>query len=183
MFSGENKMEQIASIMEVCGYPPSDLLDNCKLKDVYFTEENVPRYITVENYCPGSSQIVGYSEKKKPWMEPGSRDIAAFIGDTDQNLINFIMRCLTWHPHQRLSVFQALNHPWLKETLTEPLFNENYPFRVRRQFSIKHKVRNRYRDPAKNDLITHPAPKQSKSDTTIKTCIPILPELKSLSVD
>lgn len=179
-------MDQLSLIMEVCGLPPDDLLEKCIYKDEYFTENNIPKYIDIANYCPGAPIPVGFSTLGKPRMEPGTHDIRIFLGDNDKNLIDFIMQCLNWHPHRRISAIQALNHPWLKESLTEPMFTKkcHLPKRVQRLFTgSEKKIFKRYRKPTTNALVLHPRPKRSRSATTIKTTIPVLPVLQSLSLD
>lgn len=176
-------MDLMASIMQVCGCPPDDFLEKCMNKNEYFTTKNLPTYVKIEKLCPGAYKSIGYTVKGKPSIKPGSCHIQELIGDSDTNLIDFIKQCLNWHPDRRLSAFQALNHPWLKETLTEPMFRNDYPLplRVKRQFTRKKK--DTYRNRSQTASLIHPPPKQSKSETVMRTCIPTLPVLKSLSVD
>lgn len=42
LFPGEDEMEQLAMIMEICGIPPTEVLKVSQRKKKFFTDDNMP---------------------------------------------------------------------------------------------------------------------------------------------
>lgn len=42
IYAGESEMDQLGLIMEICGVPPDDVLEQSTRKHLFFTEDNLP---------------------------------------------------------------------------------------------------------------------------------------------
>eukprot|EP00736_Rhodelphis_marinus_P001475 Rmarinus@m.28030 len=100
LFPGENEVEQLSCIMEVCGVPPRKLIDNSTRRKMFFDSNGNPR-------------IVANSRDKK--RRPGAKTIATAIRCSDTLFVDFLQGCLRWDPRERFTPEDALQHGWILE--------------------------------------------------------------------
>lgn len=106
IFPGESEAEQLALIMQTFGKPPLCVLENAERKDKFFRPgTNEPLHTFREPGLDGALRL------------PGSRPLVEVIGDQSETFFDFICQCLDWNPEQRITPFQALQHPWILEGL------------------------------------------------------------------
>ncbi|CAG9461229.1 unnamed protein product [Pedinophyceae sp. YPF-701] len=98
IFPGENEHDQILCIMEVLGLPPASLVDRGSRRRHFFDSARQPRIV------PNSRGRV---------RQPGNKSLKGVLGGSDAGFIDFVRRCLTWDPEERLTPDEALNHPWI----------------------------------------------------------------------
>ncbi|CAG9312801.1 DYRK4_3 [Blepharisma stoltei] len=102
LFPGENETDLLLCMMEVLGIPPEKFLEKASRKRMFFDARNAPR-------------IVPNSRGKK--RNPGSKSIPELLAGAEPHFINFVERCLTWYPNNRLTVDEAVSHPFFKEPI------------------------------------------------------------------
>eukprot|EP00929_Paragymnodinium_shiwhaense_P006752 TRINITY_DN110711_c0_g1_i1.p1 TRINITY_DN110711_c0_g1~~TRINITY_DN110711_c0_g1_i1.p1 ORF type:complete len:813 (+),score=189.41 TRINITY_DN110711_c0_g1_i1:91-2529(+) len=100
LFPGENEVEQFACIMELLGMPPQKLLDSATRTKMFFDSNDNPRLV------PNSRGKV---------RKPGHKDLQAVLRTTDLKFVDFLTKCLLWHPRERLTPEEALQHDWILE--------------------------------------------------------------------
>jgi len=105
IFPGENEVEQLACHMETLGLPPRSMLEAATRRKMFFDSMGNPR-------------IVPNSRGKR--RRPGSRDIATVLRTTDKLFVSFLQGCLEWDKGVRFSPEQALQHPWLADSVSAP---------------------------------------------------------------
>ena len=88
LFPGEDEMEQLAMIMEVCGIPSQEVLAVSQRKKKFFDDNNAP--ILVQN---SKGQI----------RRPGTKIIEDILECKDDTFVNFVEKCLDWNPETRMS--------------------------------------------------------------------------------
>lgn len=98
IFSGENEYDQLACIMEYLGVPPYELILKAKNKERFFDD----------NYQP-----LNIPTSKGKIRRPKTQTIGHFLKNCDSLFLDFIERCLTWSPNERLTPYQALHHQWI----------------------------------------------------------------------
>ena len=102
LFPGEDEAEQIQCIMEVFDQPPSQILAHATRRKVFFDSEHHPR-------------ISANSQGRI--RTPGTKTLSSMLRCTDAPFLDFLSKCLTWDPEERLTPEEAMNHPW---TLGDP---------------------------------------------------------------
>jgi len=102
LFPGEDEMEQINLIQELCGIPPAEVLKVSQRKKKFFQDENMPILV------PNSRGKI---------RKPGTKTIEDLLECQDQHFVNFIERCLDWNPETRMTPEEALKHIWILEGL------------------------------------------------------------------
>ena len=117
LLPGEDEGDQLALTMELFGIPPPLITDNSKRTRTFFTSRGHPRYCSITQHPDGSvSYGSGRSRRGKIRGPPNSKDLVKAMGGCDDPVfIDFIRRCLTWDPNERLTPPQALRHPWLRK--------------------------------------------------------------------
>ena len=100
IFPGENEQEQLLCIMEICGRPPTKLIEASTRKKLFFENNNEPR-------------IVPNSRGRK--RMPGTRNISSALKCNDPLFVEFLEGCLRWDTKQRFTPSQALKHPWIAD--------------------------------------------------------------------
>eukprot|EP00118_Oscarella_pearsei_P005515 m.25402 g.25402 ORF g.25402 m.25402 type:complete len:626 (+) comp28798_c0_seq7:107-1984(+) len=105
LFPGEDEVEQLACIMQICGYPPSHLLEGAQRKKIFFDSRGNVRSVT------NTKGI------KRP---PGSVDLAEALRTSNRLFIDFIRLCLLWVPSQRMTPLEAFEHEWIQEGMRKP---------------------------------------------------------------
>ena len=91
--------------MELLGLPPRGMVEAASRKKMFFDKDCNPR-------------IVPNSRGKR--RKPGSRDLTSVLHTSDKLFISFLQGCLDWDKHSRLTPEQALQHPWLAESVSAP---------------------------------------------------------------
>ncbi|KAF4092842.1 hypothetical protein AMELA_G00025730 [Ameiurus melas] len=99
LFHGVDGYDQIALIMEVLGMPPIEFVQKESTWDFFYDHKG--RYRTV-------------IDSKGRKINPGSKDLQGILHTNDLQFLDFIQRCLTWNPEQRLTPTEAMKHPWLQ---------------------------------------------------------------------
>jgi len=112
----------MACIIEMFGVPDKKFLSTCKRERYFITSRGVPRYCVQSTDDRGVTVIAGgYSKRGRFRGPPLSRDlIAALIsaGATeaanDVQLVDFLRRCLSINPDDRMTAPDAIRHDWLR---------------------------------------------------------------------
>jgi len=104
IFPGENESEQLGLIMEVFGVPSKQVIQLSQRRDLFFNQDNSP--------------IIATSSKGVERL-PASKDLATELKCSDPNFLDFLKQCFKWHPYDRQTPLQALQHPWILEGLPE----------------------------------------------------------------
>eukprot|EP00747_Dinoflagellata_sp_TGD_P164713 gnl/TRDRNA2_/TRDRNA2_185014_c0_seq1.p1 gnl/TRDRNA2_/TRDRNA2_185014_c0~~gnl/TRDRNA2_/TRDRNA2_185014_c0_seq1.p1 ORF type:complete len:689 (+),score=115.12 gnl/TRDRNA2_/TRDRNA2_185014_c0_seq1:100-2166(+) len=100
LFPGENEVEQLACIMEVCNVPPPKILENATRIKMFFDSAGNPR-------------LVPNSRGKQ--RRPGSKDMQSVLRTSETKYVDFLTGCLQWDPRERFSPEDALQHEWILE--------------------------------------------------------------------
>lgn len=100
IFPGENEVEQLACIMEICGLPPRRLVEASTRKKMFFDSQGNPR-------------LVPNSRGKK--RRPGSKDLVLALKCNDPLFTGFLDGCLQWDPDERFTPEDGLQHEWILE--------------------------------------------------------------------
>lgn len=96
-----NEHELITLQTEVLGIPPSYFLDRASRPNEFFIR-------TSAGYKP-----LRYTYRKGRRRSPGGRPLASACGSSDPQFIDFVSRCLTWDPADRMTPQEALRHPYI----------------------------------------------------------------------
>lgn len=83
LFPGEDEMEQLAMMMEVCDKPSGEVLKTSQRRKKFFNDDNTP--ILVPN-------------RKHQVRVPGSKDLCDILETDDDSFVDFVSRCLDWDP-------------------------------------------------------------------------------------
>merc|ERR1719409_409985 len=110
LFPGENEVEQLACIMEVCGLPPTRILDNATRIKMFFDSNGNPR-------------LVPNSRGKK--RRPGAKDLQMALRTSETKFVDFLQGCLQWDPRERFTPEDALQHEWILEGYAKHIPSSN----------------------------------------------------------
>jgi len=100
LFPGENEVEQLACIMEVCNVPPPRILESATRVKMFFDSNGNPRLV------PNS---------RGKTRRPGTKDMQMVLRTSDAKFVDFLQGCLQWVPRERFSPEDALQHDWILE--------------------------------------------------------------------
>lgn len=104
LFPGENEPDQLACIMQLLGVPSKDYLDRCTRKKQFFDMYHQPR-----------KSINSKGKKRRPNSLTFTEALRRSTYDNfDRDFGDFISKCLTWEPSERLKPHEALSHPWIQ---------------------------------------------------------------------
>ncbi|KAK8878233.1 hypothetical protein M9Y10_004998 [Tritrichomonas musculus] len=95
LFPGDDELEQLWMISELLGEPPRELVAKGNRREEFFDED-----------C----NLLNVDKKRKP----RSMNLQKLLKTNDPMLVDFLMKCLTWDPNERLTIRQALQHPWIR---------------------------------------------------------------------
>lgn len=99
LFPGENEVEQLACIMEICGVPPEELIATATRKRLFFDSRCSPRCVT---------------NSKGRKRRPGTKTLSQALRCGDAAFTDFVARCLEWDPKKRMTPDEAARHEWLQ---------------------------------------------------------------------
>merc|ERR1712129_161320 len=100
LFPGENEVEQLACIMEVCNVPPPRILESATRVKMFFASSGTPRLV------PNS---------RGKTRRPGSKDMQMVLRTSDMKFVDFLQGCLQWAPRERFTPEDAPQHDWILE--------------------------------------------------------------------
>lgn len=100
LFPGENEVEQLACIMEVCGVPPTKLMENATRVKMFFDSSGNPRLV---------------ANSRGKMRRPDSKQLQTVLRTTDAKFVDFLEGCLRFSPKDRLIPEDALHHEWIME--------------------------------------------------------------------
>jgi len=98
VFPGENEVEQLACIMEVCSLPPARIIEKGSRIKMFFDTDGNPRLV------PNS---------RGKTRRPGAKDLEKALGTSDSKYIDFVRGCLQWDPRERFTPERALKQEWI----------------------------------------------------------------------
>jgi dual specificity tyrosine-phosphorylation-regulated kinase 2/3/4 len=102
LFPGENEQEQLACIMEVFGPPEKYLVEKSARKKLFFDTNGKPK------------PVVSSKGKRR---RPSTKTLAQSLNCGDDAFVDFITRCMRWSPDARMTPEEALQHPFIDETV------------------------------------------------------------------
>jgi len=100
LFPAKNEFELVTLQTELFDVPPRYLLERATRANEFFIR-------TSSGYSPQR-----FTDRKGRHRAPGGRSLADVCGSTDPYFIDFITRCLTWDPAERMTPSEALRHPY-----------------------------------------------------------------------
>jgi dual specificity tyrosine-phosphorylation-regulated kinase 2/3/4 len=95
LLTGTDEVDQLAAIAELLGSPPIGMIERSKRRRELFDEHGRVRV------------------RKGRRRNPGSISLASVLKVPDPQLHDFIKRCLTWDPDERLTASEGLSHPFI----------------------------------------------------------------------
>lgn len=114
LLDGENEGDQLACMMELLNIPSSSFLSKCKTSKVRQFFDNAGNPIYCARYIQGQYRAEsGRSPRGKVRGYPGSRKLLPCCKDAE--FVDFVRRCLTWDPNDRMTPSEALKHSWLSK--------------------------------------------------------------------
>lgn len=102
LFPGESEHDQLGYIMEICGVPHKNLLDQSTRGKLFFEDDYSP--ILKEN-------------SRGKVRRPYTKSLSNVLQCTDKGFIRFLKGCLAWDPKERFSPTEALLNEWILEGL------------------------------------------------------------------
>jgi len=100
LFPAKNEQDLLVLQTALLGLPQEDVLGRAKRAEEFFVGRRPLRT----------------TDRKGRSHPVGSRMIEDAVRSTDPQFIDFVQRCLTWDPEERMTPAEALEHPWLKRT-------------------------------------------------------------------
>mmetsp|Transcript_134220 Transcript_134220/g.347631 ORF Transcript_134220/g.347631 Transcript_134220/m.347631 type:complete len:741 (+) Transcript_134220:195-2417(+) len=100
LYPGENEVEQLACIMEICGVPPQRILESATRIKMFFDANGNPRLV------PNS---------RGKTRRPGSKDMQMALRTSETKYVDFLQGCLQWDPRERFTPEDALQQEWILE--------------------------------------------------------------------
>lgn len=128
LFPGENEPDQLACIMQLLGVPSKDYLDRCTRKKQFFgiygwlrqlvikhTNGSFFFFYSIDMYDQPRKSINSKGKKRRPNSLTFTEALRRSTYDNfDRDFGDFIGKCLTWEPDERLKPHEALSHPWIQ---------------------------------------------------------------------
>lgn len=99
LFPVKNEQDLILYQLELLGLPSQEVLSRAMRAEVFF-DGSVPLRNT---------------DRKGRIHPVGTRSLRDVCKNQDLNFINFVQRCLTWDPEDRMTPEEARNHPWVQQ--------------------------------------------------------------------
>eukprot|EP00039_Didymoeca_costata_P013585 m.209514 g.209514 ORF g.209514 m.209514 type:complete len:518 (+) comp15816_c0_seq28:4298-5851(+) len=98
LFPGHDESEQLLLQMEILGIPPLSLIRRAQRASHHFDEHGKPRNIR---------------DKRGRLRRARSKSLSSVLMCNDEHFLDFIKRCLTWDPAERMTPKDAASHPFL----------------------------------------------------------------------
>lgn len=98
IFPGEDEKEQLGCIMEIFGPPEPSLIEQATRGKLFFDPSGRPRPVI---------------SSKNHRRVPLTKSLSAVLKTDDVAFNDFIAKCLTWDPEQRLTADGAVLHPFI----------------------------------------------------------------------
>lgn len=98
LFPAKNEQDLLVLQMALLGLPSEHVLARSKRADEFFIGRRPLRT----------------TDRKGRSHPVGSRSLEDACHNTDPQFLDFVQRCLTWDPKERMTPTEALEHPWLK---------------------------------------------------------------------
>ncbi|CAD8068490.1 unnamed protein product [Paramecium sonneborni] len=128
LFPGENEIEQFHLIMEVIGSPKPEFALKCPRKKIFFDE-------------------LGYPKKTiKQYRKPKSINLNELLKTTEEDLVDFIQKCLVWESELRMKPNEAIQHPWIKNLAVQEK-NKVISFRNFKENQINKLSQQQFKEP------------------------------------
>ena len=96
LFIGENEHDQLVFIIEALGLPSEEVVKMSTRSKLFFDAKGAPKL----------------PENRKTMKSPGSKKICSVLNGAPDELIDFVSKCLTWNPSDRMKPLEALSHPF-----------------------------------------------------------------------
>jgi serine/threonine protein kinase len=100
LFPGENEVEQMAYIVQVCGLPGPHLLEAGPRQHIFFDRQG---------------NLLQPKTSKGVMRQPNSRSLAGALNTDNVLFVDFIHGCLKLDPSERMTPAQAVKHSWIVE--------------------------------------------------------------------
>ncbi|CAD8121649.1 unnamed protein product [Paramecium sonneborni] len=107
LFQSKTEKELLYIQTKVLGMPSKDIIDQSPKRSKYFDDKYQLNYKVKQT---------DYIQKLKP--------LSQLLEKADAEFYDFINKCLQWNQYQRLTPEQALDHPWVINSLSQPIKNE-----------------------------------------------------------
>lgn len=98
LFPGHNEKEQLMYQMETLGVPPAAVIDSGKRSSTFFSADYEPLHL---------------QDRKGRTRKPGTRSLEKALSCKDPAFQDFIARCLTWDPAERMTPREAAHHEYI----------------------------------------------------------------------
>jgi len=106
LFSAKNEQDLMVLQLELLGLPSDHVLARAKRTAEFFA---------------GRRPLRSSDRKGRP-HPMGTRSITDACKTQDPLFLDFVSRCLTWDPQERMTAAEAIHHPWaLQPTTPEPM--------------------------------------------------------------
>ncbi|KCV68981.1 hypothetical protein H696_04400 [Fonticula alba] len=135
LFPAENEHDLIIRIVSALGLPPASVMAIATRRKTFFDAEFLPlkqganatAQIAAKAAADAEAAASGIpNHSTAPYYVPPSgtmppaNPLAVVLAKQDPALIDFVTRCLTWNPSDRMSIAEAWNHPWLRNARPGP---------------------------------------------------------------
>ncbi|CAD8196096.1 unnamed protein product [Paramecium pentaurelia] len=107
LFQSKSEKELLYAQIKVLGMPPKEVIDQSPKRSKFFDDKYQLNYKIKEN-----EQI----SQLKP--------LSQLLEKADTDFYDFISKCLEWNQYQRMTPEQALDHPWIINSLPQSIRNE-----------------------------------------------------------
>lgn len=101
---GDSENDQMSRIIEMIGVPEPDVMEISERKQKFFVNCNRLEPIMHKNSRGKYRKILG-----KP--------LDFVVGNEDPDFLDFVKKCLCWHPEKRMTPDEALKHVWVLKGL------------------------------------------------------------------
>ncbi|CAG9333679.1 POM1_5 [Blepharisma stoltei] len=102
LFPGESEAEQLLCIMEIRGLPPAKILEISTRKSLFFDNDDKPKIA---------------SNSKGRVRYPATKNLVEKMRCSDNQFVDLVDKCLSWDPEDRITPAEALEHPWIIESM------------------------------------------------------------------
>lgn len=165
IFPGESEIDQLAYIMEVCDVPPPDVLAMSTRKNLFFNEQDEP--VLAPNSRgkirqPNTKTLAQILRCKNPRDRDQPQDQPYDVERA--NFLDFLEKCFTWSPMERMSPLEALHHDWILQGLPEKvLWHHKKMFAFPKGANTKREDKTMIKQSSKKEIQGFPPNAQSQT--------------------